>query len=671
MKLSFRIGVSRYEREDQFEELLTFLLRHREIVDELTLFTEYWHYGYFPLDDFAKRCDILKNRMERLRSHGFRNVGINMLSTLGHMPEAWDWLPELPYQGAVGWDGKVATSTFCPNSPEFRTYIALKYTMAALAEPEFIWLDDDLRMFGIGVDYACFCDTCIGIYNAKHQTAYTREALIGELNSPAGEPFRENWVQQNIETIENLLLHIAEAVRLVDPRIELGLMTVSLNISTYTGADYERWFAALRSVKGRPGGGFFDDAKPFGFIRKAHEVNRQIAHYPEAVKDIQYELENFPYHRLSKSVHIAMLECTAAFVSGTHGIAFNALKGEEGSLAEFHEIMDAIAANKPLWSEMDRIAGNYSSLGLYPALSPLYEARRSVDGGNWFEPISVDNAPNVYVLSEIGIPLSMDVDQACAIVLSGMMAEGYTTEELMAMLSRGVLMDGKTVEILTARGLGEYCGVAIERTYDNGVLERFTDDPINTGFAGENRDARNSMSREPGYVLKPLHDEVRVLDRLVSYTKEDVGPASTLYENALGGRVAVQGYVPWQLIHSGIKRTQLLRICDWLSYDRLPVVIDRCLKVVPFIKQAEEANGWFLMLFNGSFDETGSFEAKLRIGARSDKAKWTIYELLADGTSIPLPETAIESSEGEVVLRLDHLRIWKFRIFYQIGERRL
>lgn len=664
MKLSFRIGVPRYESEEQFQELLDFLHEHEACVDELTLFTEYWHHGYYPLYDFAGLCELLANRMERLRSHGFGNVGINMLDTLGHMPEAWDWLPKLPYQGVVGWDGKVASSSFCPNSAEFRAYIASKYTLAASAKPDFIWLDDDLRLFGIGVDYACFCETCIGIYNGNHRTDFTRERLVDALNAPDGKSFRESWVQQNIETIERLLLHIADAVHQVDPRIELGLMTVSLNISTYTGADFHRWFAALRSAKARPGGGFFDDAKPFGFVRKAHEINRQIAHYPEAVTDIQYELENFPYHRLSKSVHIAMLECTAAIASGTHGVAFNALKGEEGSLEEFHEIMNAIEANKPLWTEMDRIAGNFRSFGLYPALSPLYEARRSVDNGKWFEPIAVDAASNAYVLSELGLPLSMDSSRSCATVLSGKMAEGYTREELIAVLSGGVLMDGKTLEILTALGLGEHCGVAVEKTYDNGVFERFSSDPINSGFVGENRDARNSLSREIGYVLKPLNDEVRVLSRLISFTQVDAGPASTIYENSLGGRVAVQGYVPWQLIHSGVKRTQLLRICDWLSYGQLPVVIDNCLKVVPFFKRAEQGNGWLVLFMNGSFDETGSFEAKLRTGA----ANGVIHELFADGSSVPLPETAFGRSEEGVILRLDNIGSWKFRLFYQSRE---
>lgn len=661
MKLSFRIGVPRYESEDQFQQLLAFLLEHRECVDELTLFTEYWHHGYYPLDDFAKLCEILENRMDRLRSLGFKNVGINMLSTIGHMPEAWDWLPKLPYQGVVGWDGSVATSTFCPNSAEFRTYIARKYTLAALAKPEFIWLDDDIRMFGIGVDYACFCADCLRIYNHNYQTDNSREQLVSELNSQEGGLFRERWVQQNINTIESLLIYVAEAVHAVDPNIELGLMTVSLNISTYTGADYKKWFAALKSVKARPGGGFFEDSKPFGFIRKAHEINRQIAHYPEMVKDIQYELENFPYHKLSKSIHLMMMECTASIVSGTHGVAFNALKGEEGSLEEFHDIMHAIQASKPLWAAMDHIAGNYRNAGLFPALSALHEARRNVNSGKWFEPITVETGSSLYVLSEIGIPLSMNGSSACGTVLIGNLAEGYTIEELKAILSRGVLMDGRTLEILTEKGLGEYCGVKIDKSYDNGVFERFTDNPINNGFVGENRDARNSLSGEKGYILKPLNDKVSVLSHLISFTKVDAGPASTIYENELGGRVAVQGYVPWQLIHSAVKRTQLIRISDWLSYDRLPLIIEKSIKVVPFVKQSEDGSRWFAMLLNASFDETGTFTAKLRYSAD----KGTLFELLADGSSIPVPVSDYTRAVGEVILSIDNIGSWKSRMFYQ------
>ncbi|MBM7566166.1 hypothetical protein [Paenibacillus sacheonensis] len=661
LKLSFRIVVNRYEEEEQFQQLLSFLTAYKDSIDELAIFTEYWHYGYYPLDEFSARCAIIDNRIERLRAAGFRNVGVNMLATLGHFPEGWDWFPALPYQGAVGPDGAESTSSFCPNSDEFRAYIADKYRLAARTKPDFIWVDDDVRMFALGVDYACFCPACLDIYNRNHASDFTREQLVNELNASEGGIHRERWVQQNIETIERLLAHIAEAVHGVDASIELGLMTVSLSISTYTGADYKRWFQALKAVKARPGGGFFEDGKPFGFVRKIHETNRQIGLYPDSVRDIQYELENFPFQRLAKSVHITLLECTAAIMAGSNGVAFDALKGEKGSLEDYRELLQGIQASRPLWAEMERIAGSYRTAGLYPALPAAYEAKRNVENGNWFDSIAVDNSPKAYVLSEIGIPLAMHPDSACGVILSGNMPEAYSTEELIAMLSGGVLLDGRALEILTDRGLGAYCGVAVDRVYDNGVLERFTDDPLNGGDQGEERDARQSMSKGACYALRALHDEVRVLSRLISFTNVDLGPVSSVYENTLGGRVAVQGYMPWQHIHSAAKRAQLLRISDWLSGGRLPVIIDRCCKVVPFFKGAEDGSGWLVLLLNGSFDETGAIEVKLRAAADGGR----VYELMADGSSRLLADRDYRQGNGEIILTLDRIGSWQSRMFYR------
>ena len=121
MKLAFHVIVPRYEDEQQFKELLSFFLEHKDCVDEIAFFTDYWHHGYFPLEDFSKRIGIIEDRMGQLREHGFTNIGINVLDTLGHLPEAWDWLPKLPYQAAMSPDGVLSTSSFCPNSTEYRS----------------------------------------------------------------------------------------------------------------------------------------------------------------------------------------------------------------------------------------------------------------------------------------------------------------------------------------------------------------------------------------------------------------------------------------------------------------------------------------------------------------------------------------------------------------------
>ena len=220
-------------------------------------------------------------------------------------------------------------------------------------------MEDDIRMHSLGVPFACFCAECVRIYNDNHQTALSREQLVSELNSEAGGIARARWVEQNVRTIERLLELIEESVHRVDSGIELGLMTLALGLTTYAGSDPKRWFKALKAVKARPGNGYYDDNQPFGFVKKMHEVNRQIAHYPDSALDIQYELENFPFQRLKKSIHITLLECTVSIMSGSNGIAFDALKQEAGSLKEYHALMRGISKNKPLWTAIDEIAGKY------------------------------------------------------------------------------------------------------------------------------------------------------------------------------------------------------------------------------------------------------------------------------------------------------------------------
>ena len=104
--------------------------------------------------------------------------------------------------------------------------------------------------------------------------------------------------------------------------------------------------------------------------------------------------------------------------------------------------------------------------------------------GNWFEKPAGESALNAYVLSEIGIPLTMDGNSACGTILTGNLPEGYTNDELIIMLSGGVLLDGRALQVLIDKGLGAYCGVSIEQIYDNGIYERLTEDPLNRRRSG-------------------------------------------------------------------------------------------------------------------------------------------------------------------------------------------
>ena len=651
MKKLLRVGYGRYFTDAEFERFYAFAQKHRACIDQIALFTDYSHHPYYPMEELAELSRVLTKRIAKLRQLNMP-VGINILDTIGHMDEAWDVLTLAPFQTLVGHDGLVAKSCMCPNTPEYKAYMREKYRLFSMANPDFIWVDDDIRMIHHTVSFACFCPTCMGIFNAKHGTNYTREALVAQLNSPDGQPLREKWAQQTSDTITHLLAMLSEVIKSVNPAIKIGLMTIGLLWQAYDLPDYRAWFGALDATMARPGGGYYSDDKTIDMIDKMLSCQRQIAHYPPAVNEVLYELENFPYQRLSKSIHVAMLECSTALMCGHDGVAFNVLP-----MHDYHELFDRMAQMTPYWNTLAKITENTHNQGVCSPFDYRFMTRCKVDDGNWFSMKNAGDAAIANDLAHIGVPFSMAPEKACCTVLAGAMAQGFDDEQLRQMLCGGVLMDGKSFDILTERGFGEYLGAQVESRFDNGACEVFTDSAFNGCAAGQTHDVfltfwgKDAMA----YTFKPKDGaNPEHLCELRTILGEKLGHSAYVYENPYGGRVAVMGYMPWKLITGENKRGQYLRIFDWLSGHRLPVIINKCVKVVPYAKKSNTGDNMVLMLTNAFLDETGAFTVTARVAPHLKAAV-----LQQNGELTPVGEQDITRRENELEIRIENMQPWQ------------
>ena len=214
-----------------------------------------------------------------------------------------------------------------------------------------------------------------------------------------------------------------------------------------------------------------------------------------------------------------------------------------------------------------------------------------------------------YTLCHVGVPLTMDKEAAAGVILTGDLPDGFTDEELMGFLSKSVIMDGPALRAIERRGLGKYAGVRICSTASDSISEHFNmSDPINEGLLDEYRDIRVAFFGGEGYILEKLDQAVREISYLETYTGVQLGLTTTLYENCLGGRVCVLGYAAYKKVDSLSRRTQLMRICDYLTRDRMPAKILDARKAAQFIRTSEDGTKTLLSIINLSIDDTGEIQ---------------------------------------------------------------
>lgn len=122
------------------------------------------------------------------------SVGLNVWATIGHIDEDYE-LYSRPYQPIVGYKGDESKACMYPEDPEFKAYLKEKYTLYATTEPDFMWVDDDVKYFWNGVKFGCFCPRCMDRFNKKMSTNYSAKSLVEEMEKPDAIELRGAWVQ--------------------------------------------------------------------------------------------------------------------------------------------------------------------------------------------------------------------------------------------------------------------------------------------------------------------------------------------------------------------------------------------------------------------------------------------------------------------------------------------
>lgn len=577
--VSFRIAPPQWLTDERFQALLAFFRKHPKTADELAFFTSGTH-APLTLQENLRRADRLSRVMALVRQEGM-SAGINILATMGHHEENLESSLDEPWQRVVDPRGRESRGSYCPAGVELLEYTRKVYTALAEASPDFIWIDDDVRLAGhLPITHTCFCQPCVQRFSKKVRRNLTRDSLVIAFSSGSLEErllLRRQWLQHNRETIDDLFGVIEQTVHRVHPKMPLGFMTGD---RFYEGYDFANWAKTLAGtqvsvVRWRPGGGFYSDESLSGLVEKAHDIGRQVSQLPAQVKVIQSEIENFPYDLLRKSAETTVIEAAAHMAAGTTGTAFNVLSQRDNPVDEYEPMLHRIQRAKSFYRTLQAELGRTPVTGMWPAWSRDTFSANNIDG-QWLERgDAVGTLRKSYVLGEIGIPLCYSQASAVATILAGPSVLAFKAQELKQIFAGGVLMDVSAWHALDRLSLASWTGVQPGQRYERDAIEVLAKHSINERFGGWSRDCRQSFPwREDAYSLDPQSAGVGVLAQLTDYSGRDLGPSMTAFENELGGRVVVMGYFPWTQMHSLAKATQIKAVSQWLSRDRLPVFVE-------------------------------------------------------------------------------------------------
>lgn len=569
---TLRFAYDNWRTEERFLKFLPILEKYRDCFDEISLFTASTH-APLPIEENRARTEIIKKRIETLRLHGF-SVGINHLATIGHHEEDLGYALHGNYNHMMNIDGAESKGTFCMNDTRYiNDYVRPVYAMLAKANPEHIWIDDDVRYYHWPIGFGCFCDICIDKFNKKHNTNFNRETLKKNLKCENIE-LRKAWLNQNSETLCNLFKVIADTVYSINPNIRLGFMTGERYMEGYQFANYADALSqgGKHEIMWRPGGGAYTDYNFNEIIWKCEEIGRQTAYLPDYVTLKQSELESFPYHLIKKTPTSTVLESLWAMASGATGTAFNIVPDSLEPVETIVPYFSAIQKALPFYRLLqEKIAGK-KSVGIHTGWH--IDAQAAVPG-DFFELFGNMYATHAQEIFEFGLPQCYKEENAKVTCITGKSVATWSDEKIENLLSGGVYLDTSALEYLNERGFGKLTGFRRGKSIPVDAHEEYLPHFINEGIVGAVRNARQAFNVGDSFEVISTNDKTETLSALYDYHHQLLASCSLgIFENEKGGRICVSGYYSHTWVCDYNKTMQLKRIMRYLAREDLPSYVD-------------------------------------------------------------------------------------------------
>ncbi len=618
-----------------------------------------------PLNPEGKEASLAKAQFLRDRHIEMRDalrasgsslkIGLLMQSLIGHGTPT-----EAPFQRIVRNDGST-NNRMCPLDENFKEYIRNVVTMMAATRPAFLLVDDDFRMFCCG--YGCFCPLHLAAFNRELGTTYDRESLMAVLqqDDEASRHIGNAWTKSLASGLEDLAKIVRQAIDSVDPKLACGYCAPGDGPgSNAFVVPLARILAGQNDAIVRLNNSWYLGNDARGLLDRLY-CTAPLMELLKDIPEILSESDTFPHNRYctpARAIHAHLVFSMLHGVTGAK-LWLTRMYGYEPDSGEAYRAI--LRANQGLYKTLYRLMGGVTwDEPATPVARQLVSPWNPANyGKGHFSTWAAQ------VCGHMGIPCRVaNGDHAEVIMLTGSEVPQFSDNELRSFLSKGLLLDGGAAEQFCKRGFASQLGVDVGSFSGPVDVERLNDHPINGEAAGRQITLATFFGADNRQITV-RDDRVQSLStiyRLPWYMSPDpeaICPGVTLYENTLGGRVAVyaatidsqRGFLAYFItVMNESRRRQLIGVLDWLNGKPLPVVVvtDVDLYVRHGVIDVAEGGGELLALFNLNMDPLP--DLRLRVaGRRVD----SIARLEGDGSWAELKWTAEPNGELTVATPVD------------------
>jgi hypothetical protein len=464
-----------------------------------------------------------------------------------------------------------------------------------------LWIEDDFRVHRHRpVWYACFCKRHIEEFSRLTGSGFTREELAREILQP-GTPSatREQWMAFEGSVMAEVLELLGQRVTKANPAVQLGLMLNQPSMSAMETRDWDRCMAAISQgrdfVTVRPGMTNYQEWSPRGLYSARSSVSGVMACIRKDAH-LCTEIENWPFSRYSKSVRFTRAQVLLSAAMRCQSMTFNMYDHMGTPLAAEPQYGQMLKDARPMVDAMVAAMGRGGvDRGVRILEHEQAGKRIRLDAGDDYGKLNLGADPWADIIQAMGATVAWGAGSTAsstltrtgegssppsgdAAAVSGKRIQPYLGE-LDALFAKGMLLDAGALQIILKEGREDLVGVRMPEVFERREritpAEELTDEQF--GRTGHDYMTIDHLGLEARLgVLEPLAG-ARVISRLVDCDRKPVLPGVVLYENKLGGRVAVYPHFitePFIWFHNWHRSRQLQAVINWLLRGKMPLTVE-------------------------------------------------------------------------------------------------